>query len=1351
MKKKLIQKNKIYLFTIILLISFLLFTNSVISSYITRETEITSNKINFSETSKIYQNDRQNRIKQKPKTEFGILDSSILTQDFEDETMPPPGWIQDIYNVNYTWEIDDSSPYEGNFHTSCFYDPYLNYQDEWLITPSLDFSGYTTGIFLSFWWMMSYYWGVYPYDNYDLNIKISTNGGTTWTQIWNEDTIGIFEDWIWYEAFFGEPIDLSAYAGETHVMIGFQYEGTGGAQLCLDYIKIFARPAHDVGINYINYPTGTQIAGSLKPNITVCNYGTNNEIDIPVNLKIEKKIILGDTEDFEENNGSYTHSVGPGQGYNDDWEWGIPNYYEGPNTSYSELSCWGTNLLGNHNTYGDMVLDSNEINLAEISSNLSDYKPRLEFYHWYDLYSIYNGGNVKISCDDGITWNIIRPEGDYPIESIYFNNKGIPNEPAFSNINPGGDPPGVGTEGWEHAIFDLSEYKNENIILRWHCGTITSTYYNRAGWYIDDVKIAYDDVFEEYNQTMAINLTIKESKDLLFPIWNPTDWKFINNENIEYRIKACTNLFNDEDFENDCKIEQFILHFPFFNDTGILSIQEPLGTLYAKTFSPTVLVTNFGQNNISQVPVKLDINKINYTYYFREDFENGLSDNWTIVNGGNTDDTWTDTNPGERNLEGGCLGTFMIADSDYAGFEGVYMDEHLISPSFSCENATEVLLGLSQYYNYLDEDSAQIDISNDGGFSWINIANYSSDIWGPTVINISSIVSGCSNVKIRFHYNDSGTWAWFWMIDNIKVYSTVFENEYQQLKYTNISSKEIKEVIFPEWTPYDISQGNIDIDYEIKASTNLEEVGILDEDANNDGQSDIFTLEFIDNVGVESIMNPTPPQKNEIIFSESFEQNWTFDSNGDLAPPNWENHITDFSDTGEPGYLPHYWGRYGIVNSYHPAAIPRDGEYQAMVQWSENHQDEWLISPKIDLFSYDDCQLTFWRYGHTGSTHGDHYYVKVSPTGGYNKSDFTDIIWDASELTEDDNYYDTPYVLDLSEYDGLSIRIAWHNDDPPDNNGLWYGSCIDDIVISGILSGTYPTGEYPVSAIVKNYGTYYEDFNVNAKIYKITDNYEEIIYESNYSVTKLGANNGMKVMFDHWNVTELGIYRLEIKTQLIGDNNPEDDIKKKIIRVDPNPPTTTITIDGILGENNWFISDLTVILEGEDDLSGLLATYYKIDDNNWNIYLSPITLSDDGIYQIFYYSVDKARNIEEQQTINLSIDQTHPTITLTSEKLIGRIVFTAEVFDSTSGIDRVEFYLENETDFYTATQEPYEWVLIAIPTEEVVVTAIVYDKAGNTNQDAISVIMPYVKRSGEVVSHGYNLKYKLGGEYEKNN
>ena len=1229
MSQSFLRNNKVNAITRLLIAILLL---SMIISTTTSKNIITQQRT--TEPTKIAPYEHQSR----PTTSNRAPDTPgvpILIEDFEDQTMPPPGWTHQITNTdyNYTWHIHDKAPYEGDYFANCFYDPDLNQQDEWLITPSLDFSGYHTGIYLSFRWAMSYLWGVTE-DTYDFNVKISTDGGSTWTLLWNEDTIGSFEDWRWYDTTFKTPVDLSAYADKTHVMIAFQYEGINGGQLKLDLVEIFASPAHDVGVININNPLDTMNAGRIIPSISVKNFGANAETDVPVNLKIVKKFIVGETEDFEHeilgdlnhdgevndddnnvfnttfglneshpdfnpeadynNNGivdledyqmwliyydefpiyfgdlshdgiinetdyllfleafghnvsdpeynpeadynsngiidlvdyqiwilhyrnyndRYSHAVGPlpGYGTNDDWEWGKPTFTDGPPSAYSDNFCWGTNLDGLTSTNGNMVLDSCEFNLSEISSTIPEFAIlRLEFYHWYNFSSpssiFPNGGNVKISTDAGNTWTIITPVNGYPVKALPSYNRGIPNQPGYGRGK---------TDNWELVAFDLSDYMDETVQFRWHCGTYTSTYYITPGWYIDNVRIVYDDVNDEYNKTIPINMSFRGNQEITFPEWTPNDWQNIEDENIEYDITAYTQLYNDEDYSNDYARDEVTLHFPFFNDTGVVSVNNPVGTMTAGTITPEVTVANFGQYDQFGVPVKFSITKIYYSNYFHvEDFESGMPSSWTIIDGGSTDDTWTDTNPGERTPEGGCEGTFMIVDSDHSG-EVSLMNESLITPSISCSHSfSGIFLRFNQFYNHVKDDYAQVDVSNDGGNTWTTVATYTEDTLGETTIDITDIAFGSNNVKIRFHYNDAGTFAWYWMIDNVEVYSTLLGREYNQNMYVDIQAGEQKEITFPDWTPTDITKGSKEIDYNVRGTTNLDDIGIIDKDSTNNFNKEQITLIYIDDVGVETITQPTPPTPLRAIFTEGFEDPWVADSDGDLAPPGWENHITDYTDTGPPNHYPHSWGQYGTIPYYGQPAEPYNGSYQAFLHWSYNHQDEWLITPEIDLFQYDNSQLMFWRYGHTGSPYNDHYYVRVSPTGGFEKDDFTDIIWDASDLPEGDNHYDTPYVLDLSNYDGTSIRIAWHNVDGSSNDGLWFGNCIDDVQITGEITGAYPAGTYPVEAIVKNHGTYFEDFNVNAKIYKIDGIQDVLIYESNIIITDVASDATETAVFDY--------------------------------------------------------------------------------------------------------------------------------------------------------------------------------------------------------------------------------------------
>jgi len=166
--------------------------------------------------------------------------SSYLAEGFEGGVVPPTGWSA-IVNNPFTWEIASLNPYEGTYNATCLYDEtYSGTQDEWLLTPVMDFEGATSDLKLTFAVMMSYYWGVDPYDNYDVEVWISTDAGATFTtMLWDETALGVFTTWAWYEP----VVDLSAYVGEKDVVIGFRYYGYDGAQAGIDAITVDDDPA----------------------------------------------------------------------------------------------------------------------------------------------------------------------------------------------------------------------------------------------------------------------------------------------------------------------------------------------------------------------------------------------------------------------------------------------------------------------------------------------------------------------------------------------------------------------------------------------------------------------------------------------------------------------------------------------------------------------------------------------------------------------------------------------------------------------------------------------------------------------------------------------------------------------------------------------------------------------------------------------------------------------------------------------------------------------------------------------------------------------------------------------------
>ncbi|HQB97651.1 MAG TPA: carboxypeptidase regulatory-like domain-containing protein, partial [Candidatus Cloacimonadota bacterium] len=179
------------------------------------------------------------------------------------------------------------------------------------------------------------------------------------------------------------------------------------------------------------------------------------------------------------------------------------------------------------------------------------------------------------------------------------------------------------------------------------------------------------------------------------------------------------------------------------------------------------------------------------------------------------------------------------------------------------------------------------------------------------------------------------------------------------------------------------------------------------------------------------------PDPNALEITESFE--------GTFPPAEWSQVITDNGPANTVNVYP-TWCSFGAVNVSPVGLIaPTDGIKQAGLWWSTNHQDEWLKTPAFNC--PPDGFLRFDTFAPMGSTHGDHYYVKVSVNGGNTWS----VLWDASSQAEGTNVYDAPITVDLAQFSGQQIMLAFHAEDPASNDGLWYTWFIDNIYIGNFV------------------------------------------------------------------------------------------------------------------------------------------------------------------------------------------------------------------------------------------------------------------------------------------------------------
>jgi hypothetical protein len=350
---------------------------------------------------------------------------------------------------------------------------------------------------------------------------------------------------------------------------------------------------HDVGIVSIIKPVSGKAAAST-PEVKVKNFGLNDETNVPVNFKIEKRLVTPETQDFEMSNGGYTHfgnSV-------DAWEYGEPE--SGPMAAHSGDNVWATNLDGNYpaSMWCSLVTPSFVV----------PNEATFEFYQWYDFEQSWDGGNVKISNDSGATWNIVTPVGGYPGAFPSALSPYMSGQPAFTGSAP----------QWAKVVFDIGSYQGQTVQIKFE--TSSDSQIEHAGWYIDDVTITTVTWPTEYDHTVYVNLNSGEILDINFTEWTPADLFVSENVVIDYLAEAQTQLIGDEKLQNDYKSKLFSLTYVFFHDVAVTSITSPIDA-DAGPQIPQAVVTNIGQFDEPAVTVRMLIEKKGTPSGSTEDFE----------------------------------------------------------------------------------------------------------------------------------------------------------------------------------------------------------------------------------------------------------------------------------------------------------------------------------------------------------------------------------------------------------------------------------------------------------------------------------------------------------------------------------------------------------------------------------------------------------------------------------------------------------------------------------------------------------------------------------------------------------
>ena len=1057
----------------------------------------------------------------------------------------------------------------------------------------------------------------------------------------------------------------------------------------------------DVGIDSIVTPA-SGIGAPITPVVKVKNYGTDNAVNVPVNLIIGKRLVTGTPQDFESTNGGYTATDVPAN----IWQWGTPT--SGPMAAHSGVKLWATVLAGNYPDSGNGKLETPVFTVPPYCE--------FTFWHWYSLENYFDGGNVKISTDGGSTWTIIDPVGGYPESAAASDNAGIPGEPCYS---------GTTSPAWNKAVFDLSTYAGQSAKIRFHFGSDPSV--NYAGWYIDDVTVSSISWVNEYNHTMNVNVNAGQTVNVTFPVWTPSDLFVNQNFDVTYNAEARTQLAGDSNPANNYLNKIFNLHFGFFHDVAITNLVAP-GDGYATVITPEAIVTNLGQYSESNVATHMVIDKKNVV---------GTTEDFEATNGGYTTIDvpaniwqWGTPTSGPGSAHSGVNVWATVLGGQYP----ISANAKLTTPSFAVQPNTELSFW-QWYYMENNYDGGNVKISINNGVTWTVItplggypqaSTYSGNAgipnepaysgqsggWLKAVFDLSSYAG--QNAMLRFHMgSDSSVNYDGWYIDDVTIGVNNWINEYDHTITQTIPAGGVADLLFPNWTPSDITRSTID--YRVVCTATI----TVDGNLTNNQVNRAFTLTYIHDTGVTQITEPTGPGKGQgdVIFHQrpyTPTESWSFHTTTALSSPAYLCQ-EDFSGLSEPIGGIQWWGIAAYNNGGWVEGSPAGMKFE--IKFYEDNAG----APGDVVATFSDVVLDAQPYA-VYSTFQAYYWDYQLPSN---------VALEAGWVS----------IQNTFSGDGVSW-LLWSGGPEGTFNALQNGAGMspsDNLAFNltaggGGGGGNWPPGTYNVAGIAKDLGSFTEhNIQVNTKIWKQVGKADVLFYQENVTVTTLTPGQTADVTFPDVTFANAdeGNFRLEMRTMLAGDDRPSNDKKTLSFVIqapDITPPVTNATLAGTLGQQSWYVSNVTVTLSATDPAggrtmnggkwpTGVNHTYYKIDNGAWTEYTTPFMVTTDGQHVVSYYSDDKAGNNEAPKSISFKMDRTAPTITLsgTPQNLLKtKWLFVANVTDVTSGIAKVEFYVDDAL-IGTVTTAPYEFLYHGTGQDA---QAIVYDNAGNSKMSA---------------------------------
>jgi hypothetical protein len=177
------------------------------------------------------------------------------------------------------------------------------------------------------------------------------------------------------------------------------------------------------------------------------------------------------------------------------------------------------------------------------------------------------------------------------------------------------------------------------------------------------------------------------------------------------------------------------------------------------------------------------------TTIWSDDFSSAA--NWTIASTGSNPEQWNFINtPGSIPVSAlspfaapTAANGFLFVNSDANNTQDMDGTPIITTATnvgvIDCSAHSVVKIKYNHNFRWW-HDTRGVRVSGDNGANWTEfLISDEVDYFTPnqnsanpevTIIDISSIAAGSSQVKVQFYYNDNDYWGWYWAVDDVEIY-----------------------------------------------------------------------------------------------------------------------------------------------------------------------------------------------------------------------------------------------------------------------------------------------------------------------------------------------------------------------------------------------------------------------------------------------------------------------------------------------------------------------------------------------------------------------------------------------------